>query len=282
MDYDDFDLYPITPHRVVDNETVYRAIETTYFALQNLPSKSRVQAGEVSLSRLINEHLRLINNGGALFRQGSNVDSTLQMLWMTKVRFQANVTLTSSHVSKFEGLSEEDIIRIRALSKEPATLRDVKPLLAEHGIVLIYEPSLPSLKIDGAIFKLENGTPVVALSLRYHRYDYYWFTLMHELAHIVLHVDGLDGPIIDDFDESPSDLVELEANKLASDILIDPADWRTCRARVTRDLVDVVAFAKEIGTHPAVVAGRIQNEKKRFDLFSKLINEVNVREVLDE
>lgn len=282
MDFDDFDLYPITPNLIVDNEAVYRSIEATYDALQKLPRKSRAHAEGISLSRLVSEYYRLANKGHALFRRGSDVDDTLQLLWMTKARYQASVTLASGRFQEFAGLSEDNLAKIRELSKDPKTLSNVKPLLAEYGVVLVYEPSLPSLKIDGAAFKLENGTPVVALSLRYHRYDNYWFTLMHELAHVALHINDLDDPIIDDFDESSSDLIELEANKLASDILIDPADWRTCRAKGTRDIKDVIAFAKEVGTHPAIVAGRIRNEQNRFELFSKLVNEVNVREILGE
>ena len=35
-----------------------------------------------------------------------------------------------------------------------------------------------------------NGAPVAALTLRYDRLDNFWFTLLHELAHIALHMDG--------------------------------------------------------------------------------------------
>ncbi|MGA3843425.1 ImmA/IrrE family metallo-endopeptidase [Ralstonia nicotianae] len=47
---------------------------------------------------------------------------------------------------------------------------------------------------DGVVFCLDDGHPVIGLSLRHPRLDIFWFTLMHELAHIVLHKELLTEP----------------------------------------------------------------------------------------
>ena len=60
--------------------------------------------------------------------------------------------------------------------------------LAEVGVVALVEPQLPRIHLDGAAFRLPTGEPVVALTLRHDRLDNFWFTLCHELAHLVLHL----------------------------------------------------------------------------------------------
>ena len=53
--------------------------------------------------------------------------------------------------------------------------------------------------LDGAALKMVDGTPVVALTLRYDRVDNFWFRLLHELAHVGRHMenDG-DSAFVDD------------------------------------------------------------------------------------
>ena len=63
----------------------------------------------------------------------------------------------------------------------------------------------------------KDGKPVIGLTLRYDRLDNFWFSLMHELAHVARHLD-VEKSFYDDFDtESKKDPVEDEADKLASE-----------------------------------------------------------------
>ena len=79
------------------------------------------------------------------------------------------------------------------------------------------------------------------MSLRFARYDQFWFTLMHELSHICLHIDLLDSPIIDslyDSEDNPienieEDEIEDQANMLARLSLIPRNIWAKCKARFT-------------------------------------------------
>jgi HTH-type transcriptional regulator/antitoxin HigA len=80
------------------------------------------------------------------------------------------------------------------------------PLLAiefleKHGIAIIIEPSLKGTRIDGAALKDIDGQPIIGLSLRYDRLDNFWFTLLHEVAHIWKHVHN-EETFLDDLDAS--------------------------------------------------------------------------------
>jgi len=41
--------------------------------------------------------------------------------------------------------------------------------------------------------RLGNVRPVIGLTLRYDRIDNFWFCLLHELAHVGLHLDHNQG-----------------------------------------------------------------------------------------
>ncbi len=78
-------------------------------------------------------------------------------------------------------------------------------------------PHLSKTYLDGAAFYL-NSNPVIALTLRYDRIDSFWFTLMHELAHIVL---GHQGAYLDNLDALEENDEERAANEKAADWLIN-------------------------------------------------------------
>ena len=92
-----------------------------------------------------------------------------------------------------------------------------KSFLRSRGIALIVERALPGSRLDGAAFRTENGFPVIGLSLRFDRIDYFWFTLLHEFAHVAMHVSK-DGQSfvesLDDLDER-DDPMEQEADYFA-------------------------------------------------------------------
>ena len=67
--------------------------------------------------------------------------------------------------------------------------RRAQQRLAAHGIALVIERHLPRTHLDGAALCLLDGRPVIGLTLRYDRIDNFWFSLMHELAHVSLHLD---------------------------------------------------------------------------------------------
>jgi len=47
---------------------------------------------------------------------------------------------------------------------------------------------LPGVRLDGAALRTAGGRLVVGLTLRDPRLESFWFTLMHLVAHIFLHI----------------------------------------------------------------------------------------------
>jgi HTH-type transcriptional regulator/antitoxin HigA len=153
----------------------------------------------------------------------------------------------------------------------------------ELGICVILESGLPGMSVDGASFHVAGAPPVVALTARHDRLDNFWFTLFHEIGHIALHLgDPGTAIFVDAEEDNGSDEVEAEAeaNAFAKDSLIPRDIWLRSDAYRSGSEASVVALAKQLGIHPAIVAGRIRYERRDFRIFNDLIGRGQVREVV--
>lgn len=160
-----------------------------------------------------------------------------------------------------------ELAKLSAYDEGP---RLAKEYLARHGITLVIERHFKRTFLDGAAM-LDNDRPIVALTLRHDRIDNFWFALLHELAHVARHLKPEAPVFIDDLDRTDPESVEAEADAIAQEALIPEENWRTAKVRKTLSSEDAIAFADEIGVHPAIVAGRLRHEEKDFRLLSHLI-----------
>jgi HTH-type transcriptional regulator/antitoxin HigA len=167
-----------------------------------------------------------------------------------------------------------EALRLSNLANGPFAVRD---FLKKHGIPLIVEPHLPSTYLDGAAILVDPDRPVIGMTLRYDRLDYFWFTLMHELAHVALHWKERTD-FIDDLDiEAKDDPKEKEADHLAGEVLIPKSVWLTSAASRIPSPEAAQSLAKKLGIHPAIVAGKMRHERKAFRLLNNLIGHREVR-----
>jgi HTH-type transcriptional regulator/antitoxin HigA len=155
--------------------------------------------------------------------------------------------------------------------------------LKERGIGVIFEPHLARTHLDGAAIRSPAGNPVVGLTLRHDRVDYFWFCLVHELAHIALHLGAEVEGFYDDLDvDDQGDAVETEADNWAGEALIPAEVWRKSPASVLRSPEAVQDLADSLGIHPAIVAGRMRHVYKNYRLLNHLVGLGQVRKLFSE
>lgn len=158
-----------------------------------------------------------------------------------------------------------------------------RDFLDDLGIVLEVVPHLPRTYLDGAALRPGDGRPVIGLTLRHDRIDSFWFGLLHELAHVGLHLDqGRGGFFADDFTLRESgrgkvETHELEADAWAEEALIPGKTWETSTVRRAPSALDVVNLASELHIHPAIVAGRVRYERRNPRLLSQFTGNGAVR-----
>ncbi|ESY56078.1 MULTISPECIES: ImmA/IrrE family metallo-endopeptidase [unclassified Mesorhizobium] len=150
--------------------------------------------------------------------------------------------------------------------------------LNHMGIIFVILEHLPGTFLDGAAMCRGDGVPVLALTLRHDRLDNFWFTLLHEFAHVVCHLGPDRQVILDDLDVASSETIEAEADSFARNALIPPAIWK----RIDKDssTEEVLEAAQKAGVHPAISAGRWRFEHSDYRRFSKLIGRGEVKTAL--
>lgn len=172
------------------------------------------------------------------------------------------------------------------LSAERDGPRKAVARMREAGIRFLVLRHLKRTYLDGAAMYSLDGAPLVALSLRYDRLDNFWFCLLHELAHVLLHLHdaaGESSPIyVDDMslgqpgDGNGEAQREREADAMAGDALLPPKLWQTFDTGKATTL-RIVALAREAEVHPSIVAGRVRHELGNYRRFAELIGNGLVR-----
>jgi HTH-type transcriptional regulator/antitoxin HigA len=161
-------------------------------------------------------------------------------------------------------------------------LRAINELL-NAGIKVVYEPPLTGTRLDGAALLVYTGTPVIGLTMRYDRIDYFWFTLLHELGHVKLHLGELRrSAILDDLEEDADNAIESEADLFSQEALIPASSWTKCLSRFSRSEKAVIRDAAALSVHPAIVAGRVRKEAADYTILTSLVGASEVRNMLRE
>ena len=177
--------------------------------------------------------------------------------------------------------------QLKMLLPNPEEIRKVPEILSECGIrFLVIEP-LPQSKIDGATFWI-NNSPIVVLSLRYDRIDWFWYTLMHELAH-VKNEDGkrnnnyaLDTNLMEEQAKAIEDrpAYEIKADEFASNFLIpqDELDNFIARTRPLYSKKKIIGFANRLCIHPGLVLGQIHYREKNYSYSREML--IKIRHII--
>jgi HTH-type transcriptional regulator/antitoxin HigA len=211
-------------------------------------------------------------------RSARNMDAYALAAWVTRIIIRAKETpgLTKYRKDSVNLNLMRELAKCSAQDNGPS---EACEFLAKHGIPLIIEPHLPSTYLDGAAILVFSDRPIIGMTLRYDRLDNFWFTLMHELAHVALHSGQENTEFIDDLDtEAKEDPKEREADELAGEALIPKTEWQKSPASKIPSPDAAYHLATRLGIHPAIAAGRMRHERKAFRLLNHLVGHREVRQ----
>jgi HTH-type transcriptional regulator/antitoxin HigA len=212
------------------------------------------------------------------FRTAPRTDNNALLAWGLRVLQKAKEVKAPKYKKGVVNLTlMQEVVRLSVQNDGPLLAQDY---LKKHGIKLIIEPHLPKTHLDGATLFADENNPVIGLTIRYDRPDNFWFTLMHELAHIALHYDDDIESFYDEELRSKDggDVNEREKNAdtLAEEAILPKGKWETSAARTTPNQFSAEDLANELGVQIAVVAGIIRFKNQKFYYLNKLVNDKNV------
>ena len=194
---------------------------------------------------------------------------------------QAYQVALGLHAPQFSETSLKEVVeQLKPLRRSREDIRLISNILAEAGVRLVIIEHLAGTKVDGACLWLDNGSPVIVLSLRYDRIDAFWHTLMHEIGHI----HNRDGEVVDSnlvgddsssSDEKPES--ENKADAYAVEFLVPQNDLQRF-VKSHSPLYyskDIQGFALLHGVHPGIVVGQLQhNQELKYHQFRPMLEKV--------
>jgi HTH-type transcriptional regulator/antitoxin HigA len=194
-----------------------------------------------------------------------------QMAWLYRVKALASEMLVPRYFSKnLDSVFDQ----LKLLMASPENVRKVPRILMDAGIRFLLVETLPSAKIDGVCFWLNDHSPVIAMSIRHDRNDNFWFVLRHELEH-VRREHGKTTVILDDLDGERGgtgenlSVEEQQANDAAAQFCVPPQHMDAFIERKAPFFSerDLIGFARSINVHPGIVAGQLQRKTGRYERF---------------
>lgn len=160
---------------------------------------------------------------------------------------------------------KEHISEIRAMTlQEPDEfLPRLCEIFNECGVAFVLLPALKNCGVNGVV-KWYGDKVVLALNDRFKYADSFWFSLFHEIKHVlqkkktkvIIRCDGDLSELDEEF--------EKEADDFATETLIPSEKYFKCFLGKGKYISkkDVEHFAQYIGIHPGIVVGRLQHDKR--------------------
>ena len=198
------------------------------------------------------------------FRAGSACNSPKNVInsraWVqTAINISRSIETQPYNAEKLKRCLPE--LRSMTVRKPEEFLPRMRTIFAECGIAFVLLPHLKNSGINGAVKWLTEDRVVLAMNNRGLDADKFWFSLFHEIKHVFQ--QKIKTVFISSTVEEMKDInnnLEAEADKFATNYLISPVDYkRLAPSKYTSD-DDIIEFARSIGIHPGIVAGRLQHD----------------------
>lgn len=146
------------------------------------------------------------------------------------------------------------------------------------GVKFFVLSHLQKTYVDGASF-FDGDNPVIVYTKRYDRIDNFWFTIAHEIAHVLLHLKEKEDLFIDSQDKGTSGIKdEQEANDLAANMVKAPLIlqyFRGMKKYISNDRV--TRCAEMLNISEALIVGVLQHHghlsRKNLNRFKTKVSD---------
>ncbi len=209
------------------------------------------------------------------FRKSNNDNFSFEALycWLRFGEIQSNkIEFPKFDIEKLK--QNSNIIRTLANKPFLDQFNKIQELLKECGVSLVYEPTLPNTYVNGVSYKITSDKAIIMISDRGKKDDILWFTLFHEIAHLIKHSKK---EVFVDLEDSEKNNIEIEADEFARNILISDTIYNNFISKNKFFNENIIKkFSKENNVSTGIVVGRLQKDKLiEWNQFNNLITRIN-------
>ena len=152
-------------------------------------------------------------------------------------------------------------LRSMTLQSPEKFMPRMREIFAECGVAFVLIPNLKNSGVNGAVKWINDERVVLAMNNRRLDADIFWFSLFHEIRHVLQ--KKIKTVFISYGEKEMTELngkLEEDADNFATNYLIPASEFRRFAPNKYTTDVEIEEFAKSIGVHPGIVAGRLQHE----------------------
>lgn len=197
-------------------------------------------------------------------------DSFVQNFWISLALREARKKNGISY-NKEKLLEYIPLIRNMTIMDPSDFYPQLTAMLEECGISFVLLPYLPKSNIYGATKWFSRENVMLAISNRGGKADLFWFTLFHEISHVLMEHRRetlINGKGFED----------QIADEMASNMLIEQSKWKEFVLNGNFTVNSIREFADKNRILPCIVLGRLHNEKlvpygtydKCFSIYYKI------------
>ena len=191
--------------------------------------------------------------------KGANVDPYVLFAWQRMCELLTKDIEIADRVDverlreKIPEIKQVMFMRANQIQKKLATI------FSECGIAFRIVPNFTGAPVQGFIKKTEDGSLILCMTLRQKFADIFWFTLFHEIAHIL---NGDTKHEFVDFDSVSGDR-EARADCMAGEFLLDSEEYRAfVESEGYKRVRGIENFAASQKVKEYIVQGRLMKETR--------------------
>lgn len=225
------------------------------FKLPNLPRSTTEQVNEVrkflkiaSLTVLSKKDIAV--NYRSSVRELNN-SSTIKSNTMIQIAINETLKIKAPKFNK-EKFEKAYKFALTLTNDHNNFYSKIKKEFEEAGVILIALPNIPGSNINGATKKIGDSI-MLMVNDRGAFADTFWFTLFHEIGHIVNGDYGIS------FDKETGEKEE-KADLFAQNSFIQTENYNDFINRNKFDKASIISFAKSINRDPGIILGRLKND----------------------
>lgn len=202
---------------------------------------------------------RMVPEGALRLSTKHKADPYVMGAWirLCQIAGEGRIVKTKFDIEK----TDELVAKVKNVmcSAGESVQKSLTDLFSEYGIDFSVVRNFRGAPVQGYISKKEDGTYQMVLTIRGSYAGIFWFSLFHELGHIV---NGDVNKSISFIDYDGNAAEEKEADDFASTRLIEPNAYSEFVRHADFSLGAVKSFAESQQIRPYIVIERLQREKR--------------------
>jgi HTH-type transcriptional regulator/antitoxin HigA len=183
-------------------------------------------------------------------RVKKNHSDKMKDFWI-KSAYQAFKNINNPNEYNRERLKEL-IVKIKPYCQDLTEgLLIVCRALYNIGVTVIFQNYLTTTQVRGATFTI-NGKPAIVITDFNKNYPTLWFTLLHELNHVLFDFEAIEKSNFHLSDDNDLFLIEDQANTFARNFFMSEEKFHYIKNYINNSYL-VSKFATEIEVHPSII-----------------------------